>query len=359
MELPKISIIVPCYNVDKYILNTLSSVAKQKYDNWQCIIIDDGSQDDSNQIIRSFIISDNRFAYHYQENKGLSEARNQGMKIANGDYLYFLDADDLLDENSLLNLVKLLKGDSEIDIVFGKTALTKGHNFMTNGNYLAHEMPFNEILDNKNKAILVKCIEHKISCVAHNRLYKSKFIKSQQLTFKKGLLHEDELWFFETLYLASKIILSEVVTYYYNTNNNTSITKNFSINNTKSYISIFKIIYDDYLNSSMHVKYANEIEYYLKEFQITIITHCLTNLIDTPFYNEGSKLISKCFEKYPLTEKHIFLDIPMKEKRFFSTLNRIIYRDKNIEKAKDYIRAKNSKSVKRMILKKLIDFNFY
>ncbi|HTC01545.1 MAG TPA: glycosyltransferase family 2 protein [Ferruginibacter sp.] len=91
-----VSIIIPVYNGHKYILETLVSVKEQHYQNWECIIIDDGSTDDTAIIVQKFIATDKRFKYIHQLNKGLAGARNTGLAHATGSLIQFLDADDVL-----------------------------------------------------------------------------------------------------------------------------------------------------------------------------------------------------------------------------------------------------------------------
>lgn len=115
-----VSIIIPCYNQAKYLNETLESVCKQTYTNWECIIVDDGSSDDSATIISGFTKKDPRFIYIYKENGGVSSARNLGIEKAKGNYLQFLDADDLLNnfkiEASLNELLTSEKKGVEIVI---------------------------------------------------------------------------------------------------------------------------------------------------------------------------------------------------------------------------------------------------
>lgn len=98
---PFVSVIIPCYNQDKYISETLHSVLNQTYLNWECIIIDDGSTDNSASIIHSLIGKDFRFTYVYKNNEGVSKARNVGLEKARGQFIQFLDADDILDNNKI------------------------------------------------------------------------------------------------------------------------------------------------------------------------------------------------------------------------------------------------------------------
>ena len=89
-----ISIIIPIYNKEKYLDDCIKSVIYQEYDNLEIILINDGSQDNSERIINKWIAKDQRIKYIAQENKGVAYARNKGISIANGEYIFLLDADD-------------------------------------------------------------------------------------------------------------------------------------------------------------------------------------------------------------------------------------------------------------------------
>jgi len=252
----KISIIIPCYNSEKFITTTLDSVSKQTLNNWECIIIDDGSIDNSKNVILKYIQNDERYIYEYQENKGTSDARNKGINIATGSHLFFLDSDDLIPIDALENLSSYI--DHDIDIVFGKTAITYDQNYKTI-DYLDHNLPVLKKLSNNSKQLISSVIEDNMICTAHNRLYKTSFIQKNNLKFKSNLLHEDELWFFETLFFSENIFLNDKTTYYYNVTNNDSIMNNISPKNIKDYLSIVFIIYNKYYLNIEHSKYSNEI----------------------------------------------------------------------------------------------------
>ena len=96
-----ISIIVPCYKQAQYLDEALESVFNQTYDNWECIIVNDGSPDHTEEVAKRWLEKDSRFQYVYKENGGLSSARNAGIKIAQGDFIQFLDADDFLDAKKI------------------------------------------------------------------------------------------------------------------------------------------------------------------------------------------------------------------------------------------------------------------
>ena len=115
---PKVSIIVPVYNAEKYIGNTIKSVLEQSYTNWELILIDDGSTDHTRKIIDKYL-HDERITYFYQENNGQGSARNQGLRKSNGAYIAFLDADDLWDAHKLRSQIQLLQR-KNISLVFSK-----------------------------------------------------------------------------------------------------------------------------------------------------------------------------------------------------------------------------------------------
>lgn len=111
-----VSVIVPCYNQAEYLHEALESVLKQTYRNWECLIVNDGSIDHTEAVAKSWVEKDNRFKYLFQVNKGLSSARNAGLKTAKGDYIQFLDSDDLIEPEKIKVQTAALLNDREIDV---------------------------------------------------------------------------------------------------------------------------------------------------------------------------------------------------------------------------------------------------
>lgn len=121
----KISVIVPCYNQGKFINETLRSVFMQTYTNWECIIVNDGSTDDTEKIARTWVEKDNRYIYFSKENQGLSSARNAGLNIAKGDYIQFLDADDCLNPEKFSKSLSQIKNHELNNIVISHFKMFK------------------------------------------------------------------------------------------------------------------------------------------------------------------------------------------------------------------------------------------
>lgn len=113
-----VSIIIPCYNYGKFLSEALESVIAQSYTNWECIIVNDGSTDNSDEIAMAYALKDQRFKYIFQANQGHSAARNKALQNASGKYIQFLDADDLLEPEKLKLQVALLEENSNVDLVY-------------------------------------------------------------------------------------------------------------------------------------------------------------------------------------------------------------------------------------------------
>jgi glycosyltransferase involved in cell wall biosynthesis len=117
MMSPIVSIIVPCYQHANFLDEALESVLEQSYSNWECIIVDDGSPDNTEEIATQWLEKDSRFKYLKKENGGLSSARNAGIAISQGEHILPLDADDILDADYLMKTVPELEQNREIGIV--------------------------------------------------------------------------------------------------------------------------------------------------------------------------------------------------------------------------------------------------
>jgi glycosyltransferase involved in cell wall biosynthesis len=116
-SLPLISVIIPCYNQAQYLPGALDSILAQSYTNWECIIVNDGATDDTEGIAHQYVEKDKRFKYVFKTNGGLSTARNAGLKIATGQFIQFLDADDFLHPDKLRSSVNIINEYPECELV--------------------------------------------------------------------------------------------------------------------------------------------------------------------------------------------------------------------------------------------------
>ena len=119
MNQPLVSVIVPCYNYGRFIAETLKSLQNQTLQNWECVVVDDGSTDNSAEVVQKFVESDPRVRYVYQQNQGLPAARNTGIRATTGKYIQFLDSDDLLQSDKLQHHTAYLEAHAEVELVYG------------------------------------------------------------------------------------------------------------------------------------------------------------------------------------------------------------------------------------------------
>lgn len=115
-----VSIIVPCFKQAQYLNEALESVLHQSYTNWECIIVNDGSPDDTETVAKKWLGKDKRFKYCFQENLGVSAARNHGVTLANGEFILPLDADDKLGDSYITLAVKAFQKENNLKVVYCK-----------------------------------------------------------------------------------------------------------------------------------------------------------------------------------------------------------------------------------------------
>lgn len=208
----KISIIVPVYNVEKYIIDCLTSISRQTYKGLiECIIVDDCGSDASIPLAETFIMEHSGSILftilHHESNKGLSGARNTGLNAATGDYVFFLDSDDTITPNciSLLTEPLLCK---DYDMIIGNISIVGKDN-----NFTKLKLATGEITTTK------QIIRTKTSSqwyqMAWNKLYNVNFIRENGLLFKEGIIHEDELWSNEVASVANTMYVVNQKTYNY------------------------------------------------------------------------------------------------------------------------------------------------
>lgn len=232
----KISIIIPIYNVEKYLRECLDSVYKLDLTNKEMILVNDGSTDSSLEIAKEY---ENKYKENTilisQENKGLSGARNTGINNSNGEYIFFIDSDDFVDP---VELEKFFEEGLEID------------QDMYVGNYYEYydEKNIKESICTNKKQLVNKIglemLEYLIKnskyiSVVWRTLYKRNFFEKNNLKFKEKLLHEDELFTLTALTYANKVGISDKLFYYYRLSNSNSITNNKT---KKNYIHIMYIL---------------------------------------------------------------------------------------------------------------------
>lgn len=207
MSKPKVSIIIPIYNAEAYLKNCLESAVNQSFKDIEIICVNDGSSDNSGEIVERFSAQDDRFVVlSHEVNQGSSAARNSGMKVARGEYIKFLDSDDMLPSSSIERLYTIAKK-NDSDIVRGSAQLYRsGKRWST-----SHYKPIDYDISNTS-FIECKHLWHLNGVVTY--LFKRAFIEENSLLFyDKVFHHEDFIFMSSALPLAEKISLSSETTY--------------------------------------------------------------------------------------------------------------------------------------------------
>ncbi len=213
MEEDLISIIVPIYNVENYLRQCLDSIQNQTYQNFECLLINDGSPDNSAGICREYVAKDSRFKYFEKENGGLSSARNFGIERSGGAYIIFVDSDDWL-ENDALHLLYVAMKKENADISIGR------YNSFdeTRCVYMTYVMdPDDSIEVIEGKGIIDREGTEEVRngnwTVAVLKLFKRELL--QDLPFPIGKIAEDTYWTWKVLLRASKVVYLNRCVYWY------------------------------------------------------------------------------------------------------------------------------------------------
>lgn len=207
-----LSIIVPVYNVDKYLKCCIESIFAQEIKKFELILVDDGSTDQSGYICDDFKkeYSDIVKVIH-QKNMGLSSARNVGLQLAKGEYILFVDSDDTLIPSSLKQLLKIALENS-VDVVVGRAKYVKKNgNVIDKAYYCAKDGLYSGI-DYLN--YILKNSGNNTFCAQFN-MYKKSFIERYNFQFKKDIIHEDELWTPSVFIKANTVYVSSIYFYYH------------------------------------------------------------------------------------------------------------------------------------------------
>ena len=218
-----ISIIVPVYNVERYINTCINSIINQSYRNIEILLINDGSKDLSGEICDKWAKKDSRIKVFHKENGGLSDARNFGINKCNGEYLIFIDSDDFINKDMVKKLLKLSQ-ENEADIVQCEFLKFKNENEIKESNDKNKVQVFKNIeaIENHYKE------ELKISTVVSwSKLYKKYLFND--IRFPKGKLHEDEFTTYKLLYKANKVLYTNEKLYYYRETPNSIMNSKYNI----------------------------------------------------------------------------------------------------------------------------------
>ena len=281
-ENPKVSIIIPVYNVEQYLRQCLDSVINQTYKNLEIICVDDGSTDNSGKICEEYTLKDNRIKVIHKENGGISSARNVGLGVLVGKYVSFVDADDYLENNFIEKLVEV-RADITLCSFYKEYPFNSEKNIITNA----------KISKTKDEFICDILSFQKATGCAWARLFNAKFLKENNLLYDESLkVAEDADFSLRTAHYNSQIVYIPEVLYHYNFSSG-SIVRKFN----KSYFECYK----KSLNKMEHIidktKYLIQWNNFVAHHLLLICVNYCFNLSNKNSYNKKKQMLKEVLKE--------------------------------------------------------------
>lgn len=201
--MPQVSIIIPAYNQEKYISECLNSVIKQTLTDWECIVVNDGSTDSTKEIVLSYADHYPKIRMIEQSNKGLSSARNTGLRQAKGAYIQFLDSDDAISKNKLKVQLDVLTQTTSLALSYTDYYYSVENDLTVKFSRL-HLPP--KFRSTNHLHDLISKWENKMSIPIHCFLFDSKIFKEYNLLFDEKLINHEDWDFLMNLFRLNPII---------------------------------------------------------------------------------------------------------------------------------------------------------
>lgn len=218
-----ISIIVPVYNIQNYIQKCVTSILNQTLQNFELILVDDGSTDTSGKVCDMFALQDSRIHVIHKTNGGLSSARNEGTVCAAGEYICYIDGDDFIAPNYLEVLYENIYNNNAQIAVCSYRSVNEGEEYSTQENYAYSNVVYTgrqaatEIVKNSNRNMIIAC----------GKLY--HFSLKEKLIFPEGYVHEDEFVTYKVLYGVERVVVIDAPLYLYVQRGGSITNSNYSL----------------------------------------------------------------------------------------------------------------------------------
>jgi glycosyltransferase involved in cell wall biosynthesis len=320
-----VSIIIPVYNVEKYIGRTIKSLQNQDYNNIEIIVVDDGSPDKSPEIIDSIAQNDCRIKVIHKENGGVSSARNAGLNIAQGDYVTFVDGDDWVDEDYVSYFLSAAEK-YHSEIVLNKNNYREGH-WKTK----------DRCTEIQSEQVIEWIYLGKIFVAVWNKMYKTSFLKEHNLHFDESIWYGEGMLFnIDCLQFIDKVTVCEKSVYHQTPNPNSAMRK-FNLESNLCGIKSLEIQREHWKKNSKKIEQAWE--YHRRAFNWSI----MGGLARSGMEDKYRDIYNECASNLKMDLwKTIRVDITIKEKIFYILLALNPYFMANREKERIYNESKKA-----------------
>lgn len=223
MKINIISVIVPVYNVEQYLNKCLDSIINQTYKYLEIILINDGSTDSSAEICDNYALKDSRIKVIHKRNGGLSDARNSGLKICSGDFICFIDSDDII---ALTFCEKMLEGLLKYNVEIIECNFSRFKQESELINYTKNIENTAKLYNNEKALELL--MKEEIKQMVCNKLFNSKLIEG--ISFETGKTNEDEFWTYKIIGKSKGVAKISDVFYFYRQNPISIMGRNYNLN---------------------------------------------------------------------------------------------------------------------------------
>lgn len=268
----KISVIVPVYKVEEYLGDCIESILRQTYTDFELILVDDGSPDRCGEICDEYKKKDTRIQVIHKMNGGLSDARNAGLKIASGEYITFVDSDDMISDDYLERLHTSLKKYGA-DIVQGE--------FTEDFDDIGKRSNKSVVVYNRNEALESFLHQKRVQVIACAKLYKKECFTCVE--YPKGRINEDNLTTYKNIWKAKTVVCIPEYIYFYRQNTNGIMKSNLSAKRFE--ILSFQKELEVFLGRDAAI-FENSIDYAEMRIAVRLINDCIIAQKEAEFEQE-------------------------------------------------------------------------
>lgn len=280
---PLLTVVIPVYNVEKYLKRCIDSILIQEWKNCDILLVDDGSTDNSPQICEDYAKAYDIISVIHKENGGLSEARNTGISNAEGEYVYFLDSDDWIEPNTFSDLAEVIESDQYDIISFNPEFVKSEHDIIKSDSKRTKRLT--------GKEALIDMFSYGfITGFATDKIYRKTLFTKNTIQFPVGKYYEDLGTNYKLFLAAKKVYATNQKYYHYLIDNPDAITQSWNEKKLRDMFEFYKeVFYSDFVRSQL-----NQEELHISQlYYVNGLTHILASLYKAKLHKHHSEIASE------------------------------------------------------------------
>ena len=278
-----LTVVIPVYNVEKYLKRCIDSILIQEWKNYDILLVDDGSTDNSPQICEDYAKAYDIISVIHKENGGLSEARNTGISNAEGEYVYFLDSDDWIEPNTFSDLAEVIESDQYDIISFNPEFVKSEHDIIKSDSKRTKRLT--------GKEALIDMFSYGfITGFATDKIYRKALFTKYTIQFPVGKYYEDLGTNYKLFLAAKEVYATNQKYYHYLIDNPDAITQSWNEKKLRDMFEFYKeVFYSDFVRSQL-----NQEELHISQlYYVNGLTHILASLYKAKLHKHYSEIASE------------------------------------------------------------------